>query len=457
MSYLVQIKKTRYKYGQNQNFICPYMSYMVKKKKMKKLITLILLVVSTVAYSQFDSTFQNKTLRFDYFHTGDHDSDIYSFDELFEEPYWGGSRVNLIDTFEYGNYYLKLYDLASNELIYSRGYSSLFGEWQTTNESKEVWRAMSETVIMPFPKNDARIELYSRNWDGKFEKKFEYVFNSENYFTNRETQNKYPNFSFHKSGDPAVRIDVVIIPEGYSADEMGKFVEDCKQFTEDMFAYYPYSENHDKFNICGTMAPSQESGVDIPGDGIWKNTVMNFGYYTFDSERYLMTFDNKSVRDVAANAPYDQIYILVNSDKYGGGAIYNYYNVSVNSNSKSAAILIHEFGHGFAGLADEYFDSSTSYNDFYNLNVEPWEPNITTLVDFDSKWKHLLKKRTPVPTPDPEKKKDMDKLGAYEGGGYVAKGVYRPRYDCMMKTFKGDTFCPACVEAIQKMIDFYSE
>ncbi len=424
---------------------------------MKRIPLIFLILFSISSFAQFDSNFIDKSLRLDYFHTGDKTNDIYSFDELFEEPFWGGSKVNLIDTFEYGNYYLKVFDAESDNLIYSRGYNSLFGEWQTTNEAKELWRTMSETVVMPLPRKDARIELYARNWDGEFEKKFEYVFKTANYFTNHETQNKYPNFSFHKSGDPALKIDVVIIPEGYSEDEMGKFVEDCKKFTSDMFAYFPYSENKDKFNIWGIMAPSQESGVDIPGDGIWKNTVMNFGYYTFDSERYLMTFDNKSVRDVAANAPYDQIYVLVNSDKYGGGAIYNYYNVSVNTNAKSAAILIHEFGHGFVGLADEYFDSSTSYNDYYNLEVEPWEPNITTLVDFESKWNHLIKKRTPIPTPNPENEKHMDKVGVFEGGGYVAKGVYRPRYDCMMKTFNGDTFCPACEEAIQEMIDFYSE
>lgn len=428
-----------------------------KFSPMKRIILFTLVLLSTQAFSQFDKYFENKSLRMDYYHTGTHNISSYSFDELIEEPYWGGSKVNMIDTFGYGNYYLKVFDVKTNVLIYSRGYSSIFGEWQTTNESKEISRTMSETVLMPFPKNDARIELYERNWDGNFEKKFEYAFKSNDYFTNRENKKEYPNFSFHKSGDPAKKIDVVIVPEGYSDAEMGKFIEDCKKFTNDMFAYAPYTENSDKFNIWGVLAPSMESGVDIPANGIWKNTIMNFGYYTFDSERYLMTFDNKSVRDVAANAPYDQIYVLVNSNKYGGGAIYNFYNVSVNSNSKSAAILIHEFGHGFAGLADEYFDSSTSYNDFYNLEVEPWEPNITTLVDFDKKWKHLLKKKTAIPTPDPVKEKDMDKLGVYEGGGYVAKGVYRPRYDCMMKTFNNDTFCPACIEAIQKIIDFYSE
>ncbi len=168
-----------------------------------------------------------------------------------------------------------------------------------------------------------------------------------------------------------------------------------------------------------------------------------------------MTTENKAVRDVAANVPYDQIYILVNTEKYGGGAILNHYNVSVNSNQKAGKIFIHELGHGFAGLGDEYYDSSTSYNDFYNLEIEPWEPNITTLKNFDSKWGHLILKNVPIPTPDSviyEKN-----MGVFEGGGYSAKGIYRPKKDCLMKSFDGDVFCEACAEAIVKMINFYSK
>ena len=177
--------------------------------------------------------------------------------------------------------------------------------------------------------------------------------------------------------------------------------------------------------------------------------------HAFDSERYLMSVDNKSIRDLAANVPYDQIYILVNANKYGGGSIYNHYNLSVINNGFSAKIIVHEFGHGFAGLADEYFDSSTSYNDFYNLAVEPWEPNITTLVDFGSKWETMVKKNTPVPTPTEEMY--SNKIGVFEGGGYVAKGVYRPEIDCLMNTFRNDSFCPVCSKAIVDMIDHMTE
>jgi hypothetical protein len=422
---------------------------------MKNIVTFLFVIVAITANAQFDTFFLDKTLRMDYYHSGNHETEIYSFDELIEEPYWGGSKVNMVDTFSYGKYMVKVFLEENDSLLYSRGYSSLFGEWQTTREAEETWRTLSEAVVFPFPKQKVRVELYSRNWDGVFEKKFAYAIDPENYFIKKENRLAYPAFDVHISGDPHKKVDIVILPEGYAQDEMGLFIEDCQKFASDLFAFSPYDKNKDQFNIRGVLAPSRQSGVDIPADTIWRNTLMNSSYYTFDSERYLMTFDNKSVRDLAANAPYDQIYILVNSDKYGGGAIFNYYNVSVNSNVKSAQILSHELGHGFAGLADEYYDSSTSYEEFYNLAVEPWEPNITTLVDFNSKWKDMLHKKTQIPTPDiPE---NYNLLGVYEGGGYTAKGVYRPMHDCMMHTFKDTIYCPVCKRAIQQMIEFYTE
>ena len=422
---------------------------------MKSWLALLLTVVSINAFAQFDNYFIDKTLRMDYYHSGNHNEDFYSFDEIIEEPFWGGSKTNLIDTFEYGKYYLKVFSLKNDSLIYSRGYSTLFGEWQTTAESKEMWRTYSETVVFPYPKDSVRVELYSRNWDGKFEKKFVHIINPDSRYIKRGRRLVYPTFRSRNSGEQANKVDIVILPEGYTKDEMGKFIEDCNRFAKDVFTFSPFKENKDKFNVWGVLAPSVDSGPDIPVDTVWNNTILNSGFYTFESERYLMTTDNKSVRDLAANAPYDQIYILVNTDKYGGGAIYNHYNVSVMKNESSAQIIVHEFGHGFASLADEYYDSSTGYDDFYNLEIEPYEANITTLVDFDSKWKSMIEKRTPVPTPD--KKKFYDRVGAFEGGGYVAKGVYRPMHDCLMKTFNDDKFCPVCSGAIQKMIDFYTE
>lgn len=422
---------------------------------MRHIIVLALVLVSLNVAAQFDKFFHDKTLRMDYYHSGNNNTESYYFDELIEEPYWGGSKVNLIDTFEYGNYYVKVFNNSNDSLLYSRGYSSLFGEWQTTNEATTTQRAFSEAVVFPYPKQSVDVVLYSRNHNELFEEKFKYTVDPENYFIKKDRRLIYPSFAVHVSGDPAKNIDIVILPDGYSNEEMGLFIDDCRVFADGLFGYAPYNDNMGKFNIVGVLAPSDDSGNDIPADNVWKKTLLNTGFYTFDSERYCMTMDNKSVRDLAANAPYDQIYILVNNKKYGGGAIYNYYNVSVNSNEKASQIFIHELGHGFAGLGDEYYNSSTSYNDFYNLSAEPWEPNITTLVDFEHKWKDLVKKRTPIPTPD--NKKYVNKVGVFEGGGYVAKGVYRPMHDCLMKSFNGNTFCPVCSKAIQNMIDFYSK
>ncbi len=421
----------------------------------RALVFAVAAFITLSGFAQFDKYFENKTLRFDYTHAGDKNNEFFYFEELIEEPYWGGSKANLVDTFEYGNYYVKVFNKANDSLLYSRGYSSLFREWQTTNEARELSRAMSESIVFPYPKQAVDLVIYSRNWDGIFEEVYRQPIDPNDYFIRKDRRMVYPPFNVHYSGDPSQKVDIVILPDGYSQEEMGLFINDCYSFAEELFRYAPYSENRDKFNIIGVLAPSQDTGNDIPGENIWKSNLLHTSFYTFNSERYCMSNDNKAVRDLAANAPYDQIYILVNNEKYGGGAIYNFYSVSVNSNAQAGKIFIHELGHGFAGLGDEYYTSSTSYNDFYNLNVEPWEPNLTTLVDFDSKWKPMLKKRTPVPTPDTEKYRK--KLGVFEGGGYVAKGVYRPMHDCLMNSFARDKFCPACSKGIQDMIDFYCE
>ena len=421
-----------------------------------KLIFFLLQFI-TISYSQvhFDDYFEDKTLRFDYFHSGDKESDFYSFDELIEEPYWGGSKVNLIDKFSYGKYKFEVYDAASNQLIYSRGYSTLFNEWQTTEEAKHTTRTFSETVTFPFPKKPVIIKFYGANKKNEWIKKFEYNIDPENYFIKPERAADYEKFEVLNSGDPAMKVDIVIIPEGYTKDEMNLFKEDCKKFAGYLFNSSPFRENKNKFNIWGIEAPSVESGTDIPKENIWKKTLVNSNFYTFETERYLMTTDNKTLRNVASNAPYDQIYILANSSKYGGGAIYNHYSISVTKDKNFEFIITHEFGHGFTSLADEYWTSDVAYQDFYSLDVEPTDPNLTTLVDFDSKWKDLVEDGIPIPTPNTDGFKE--KVGAFEGGGYVEKGIYRPMYDCSMRSIKIDGFCPVCKRAIQQMINFYAE
>lgn len=421
---------------------------------MKKLTLLLIVFSSLSVTAAFDDWFYPRTLRIDYYRTGDRNSESIAIDELISERFWGGSKVNLIDTLQKGEYYFRVYDIATNVLIYSRGYCSLFAEWQFTEEAKQTRKSFTESVVMPFPKKDVRVEFLSRSKTGAYLKTYEYTVDIESYFIRTESRFDFPVYETLISGDPSVKIDIAILPEGYSLSEMSKFKADCDKFTRELFSFAPFSSNRDRFNIRGILAPSSESGTDIPGDKVWKKTILNSRFYTFDSERYLMTFDNKSVRDLAANAPYDQIYILVNSTKYGGGAIYNHFNTSVNSNASSAKIFVHELGHGFAGLADEYDDGSTAFNDIYPLDVEPWEANITTLIHFEKKWKDLIPSDTPVPTP--VNNEEPLKLGVYEGGGYVAKGIYRPVTDCLMRSFKGNDFCQVCQRAIQSMIDFYS-
>ncbi|MEI6123929.1 MAG: M64 family metallopeptidase [Bacteroidota bacterium] len=429
---------------------------------MKKLMFVLIMMVCLQTQAAFEDYFENKTLRIDYFHTGNNLTDSYSTDQLIMEPYWGGSKVNLVDIFDFGKYRFMVYDAASNVLLYSRTYSTLFSEWQTTDEAKLTVKTFSETVCCPFPKNKIRVEFQNRNAKGVFEKKFELSIDPKSYFISQERKMIFPKYDILNSGDPAVKVDIVIIPDGYTKDEMDKFIKDAKRFAGYLFNATPYKENKSKFNIWAIEAPSVDSGTDYPGTGIgstlfhsWKNTIVGTSFYTFNTERYLMTSENKALHDVAANAPYDQIYIMVNTNHYGGGAIFNHYAVCVSENYNGEYVFTHEFGHSFAGLGDEYYDSETSYNEFYPLTVEPWEPNLTTLVNFDIKWKSLIGKDTPVPTPNDVKYKGI--VGVFEGGGYVTKGVYRPSYDCSMKSISVNNFCPVCRIAIQKMIDFYSK
>lgn len=422
---------------------------------MKKLL-IIFILFSQYIFPQirFDDYFLPKTLRLDFYHTGDKTSEIISFDKLVEEEFWSGSKVNLIDKFGFGNYMLKVFDSASKSLIYSRGFSTLYQEWQTTEEAKHNKRSMSGSVVFPFPKNKVIVEIDRRNRKNNFEKIFEYAIDPNNYFIIREKVRPYSNFKVHYSGEPNQKLDIVFLPEGYSETEMEKFKNDCKRFAEYLFEYSPFKENQDKINIWGVEAPSPESGTDIPGKNVWVRTLFNSHFYTFDSERYLMTTDYHTIRDLAANAPNDQIFILVNTSKYGGGGIYNYYNVTSVDHQSSKQVFVHEFGHGLAGLADEYGDDPT-YQDFYPPDVEPWEANITTLVNFESKWKNLIEADTPIPTPDEEKYKN--KLGAFEGAGYVPKGVYRPTHNSIMRAFSSNEFNIVCKKVLEQIILSYTE
>lgn len=421
---------------------------------MKTIYAFLFIFISNMALGQFNQNFENHSLRLDYIHSGNFKTEFYAFKEFKKEKYWGGSHTQMLETFEYGKYFIKMFDEKSGNLIYSRGYGSLFHEWSTTDEAKLFNKSFEETVTMPFPKNKIKIILYARNKSMKFDEKFSINFDPKKTHYLRKNNDSKPMIDIHVSGPSEKKVDMVILPEGYTKDELGKFINDSHILIKQLFAYEPYSKHEDKFNVRAVWVPSEESGSDSPNDSIEVNTAFNTSFNTLYSDRYCMTLDYHKVRDYAANAPYDQIYILVNTDKYGGGAIYNYYSVSVSGNLKSPKVFIHEFGHAFAGLADEYAYED-SFENIYNKDTEPWEANITTLVDFESKWKNMVAKDTPIPTSI--KGKYKNEIGAFEGAGYITKGVYRPRVDCLMRSFKGDKFCEVCTKAIEDMIRFYSE
>jgi hypothetical protein len=422
---------------------------------MKTIISIILFGVSFTlsAQNNFDKYFTDKVLRFDYMLAGNSSKISVYPAALKEEPFWSGSYTNLIDPFNMGNFKYELFDDATNTLIYSRAFCTLFQEWQTTAEAKNIEKSFYEVATMPYPKNKVRFMLSKRERNGQFSELFETVIDPSNYFIRKENPIYSVTTEIYKGGDPHTSVDLAFIAEGYRADEMVKFRDDVKKMADYLFAEAPFSDYKERFNIWAVEAVSQDSGTDIPGEKTYVNTVLNSSFYTFGIDRYLTTQDIKSVNDYAAAVPHDNIVVLINSTKYGGGGVYNYYSGTTTGNQLSPKVFIHEFGHGFAGLADEYYSSSVAYDEFYPLNVEPWEPNITTRVNFDSKWKKLIASETPVPTPAEEKY--MNVPGLFEGGGYSAKGIYRSEMDCRMKSNGPKGYCSVCRNAIKEMIGFY--
>ena len=406
------------------------------------------------AQNEFDTFFVKKSLRIDFALTGNATTQQAAIQQLREEPVWGGPVKNLEDPFNYGGYYVNVYDAESGRKIYSRGFNTLFEEWRTTDQAKSETQAWNNSVSVPFPQKPVQIEICARDKaDMNFHPLLKQLVDPKSIFIDRSPLKKNKVVEILSNGDSSNKADLVFLAEGYTEDEMDKFEADAKRFTKTLFDTPPFGKYKADFNVWAVCVPSQESGMDVSGDGVWKNTALNSGYYTFGIDLYLTSQDLKPIRDAVWDVPCDAIFILVNSDTYGGGGMYNFYAMSTANNELTSVVFVHEFGHSFAGLADEYFNSEVAYNDFYNLKYEPWEPNITTLVDFDKKWKDLLPKNTPVPTPLDDKFKD--KTGVFEGGGYLSKGIYRPMDNCMMRNYH--PFCPACQRGITQMINFLTD
>lgn len=375
--------------------------------------------------------------------------------QLREEPVWGGPLRNLTDTFLYGGYYVNVYDRETQKLIYSRGFNTLFEEWRTTAQAKREVQSWSNGLSVPYPRREVTVEIAGRDrGDMLFHPLMRLDVDPSSIFIDRGGLKDHAVTRIRYAGDPSGKVDLVFLAEGYTAAEQGKFEADARRFAELLFATPPYDGRRDDFNVWAVGLVSEEAGTDVSGKGVFRQTALNSGYYTFGLDRYLTTPDMKSVRDAVWNVPCDAIFILVNAATYGGGGMYNFYAMGTADNERTAAVFVHEFGHSFAGLADEYFSSEVAYDeDFYNLKFEPWEPNITTLKDFGSKWQDLLPAGTPVPTPLEERY--TGGVGVFEGGGYLPRGIYRPQVHCTMRDYA--PFCPVCSRAILRMIDFLSD
>lgn len=409
---------------------------------------------SLFADSTYDKYFTNERLRLDVIFAGDASTQSVFLEELAREPFWSGPRVNLTDPFNYGEYRYTVTDSSGN-VIFSKGFNNLFQEWRTTAEAKTVKKAFNGSYHIPFPKIKVTVTFYEREKEsGSFRELGRFPVDPDDKLILSDKPNRFKTDTIVYNGNPADKLDILFIAEGYTENEMQKFRDDALRFSRYLFEMEPYKSRKSDINVWSLESVSEDSGTDLPHKDIWKNTILSSTFYTFRIDRYLTAPNQKTVASVASSSHFDALYVIVNTDIYGGGGIYNFYGLSMADHPQSAPVFLHELGHSLAGLGDEYYSSAVAYEDFYNLKREPWEPNLTTLVDFDSKWRDKIQKSTPVPTPNEEIYKGV--TGLFEGGGYMSKGIYRPYLDCRMKTNSAEGFCPVCTEAINRMIDYYT-
>ncbi len=434
--------------------IIRYLYPVEKNGNMRKLLILLCVLCvrpGQAAGPQYDDFFTEEGLRIDFALCGNEREQSAALQRLRWEPRWAGPRKNLIDTSGYGSYYVNLYDMASGTPIYSRGFCTLFDEWRTTDRARFETQAWDNAVVVPFPRRKVVFELTARDRATmRFVPLLTLIVDPDDPAVDRSPLPRYETVDILVSGPPSEMVDLVFLAEGYAATDRERFLADVRRFADRLFETEPYARHKDDFNIRAVVLPSADSGADESGRGIWKNTALHSGFYTFGIDRYLTTSDMRAVRDAVWNVPNDALFILVDTDIYGGGGFYNFYAIGSAGHPHTIRVFVHELGHSLAGLADEYFASEVAYNDFYDLRFEPWEPNITTLVDFGRKWADMLPSDVAVPTPVDAR--EPLRLGVYEGGGYSAKGIYRPADACCMRS--GDRFCPVCCRAIERAIDF---
>lgn len=424
-------------------------------KRYTTLIIYLLFPLAMLAQFNFHDHFEDRTLRFDFMLAGNHTAIRVYPQQMLEEAGWAGPVISPEEDPGYGTYRFQVFDAATGQLIFRKGFATLFQEWQTTAEAKKMERAFYQAVFMPFPKKLVKLSIEARNWEGTFDEVYSTVIDPADYFIRKEKPVTPDVTSIVRSGDPKDKVDLVFLSEGYTSSEREKFLKDAEEMSRYLFSVAPFSEHRDQFNVSALWVASDDSGTDIPGRNIYRNTRYNSTFYTFDIDRYLTTSDMKQIYDDLRGVTWDHFLVLVNSGDYGGGGFYNLLGIGTTGHPLSQKVMVHEFGHSFAGLGDEYYTSEVAYENYYNLEVEPWEPNLTTMADFESKWKGLIIAGVPVPTPRTEQYTNT--VGVFEGGGYMSKGIFSPMMDCRMKSNGADEFCPVCREAIRRTIRLYSK
>ena len=425
---------------------------------MKRLFLIQFLLVALCMSNhaqEFTAFFEEKSLRMDYLFTGDATTQEISLDKLSSWEGWAGRKHRLGELPLEGNGQVEVNDEATGQIIYRTSFSSLFSEWLSTDEAQTTRRSFEATFLVPFPKQPVKVKVSLLNARHEVMSTMTHRVNPKDILIHAMGQRITPHKYLLKSGNPDRCVDVAICAEGYTADEMELFYKDAQVACDALFDHEPFKSMKSRFNVVAVASPSLDSGVSVPRLGEWKQTAFGSHFSTFYSDRYLTTLQVKSIHDALAGIDYEHIIILANTDEYDGGGIYNSYTLTTAHHPMFRPVVVHEFGHSFGGLADEYFYDNDVMTDTYPLDIEPWEQNITTQVNFESKWKDMLPKGTPNPTPVNQKEKYP--VGVFEGGGYSAKGIYRPAYNCRMRTNENPEFCPVCQRALRRLIEFYTE
>ena len=427
---------------------------------MKRLLTTIAAVLSAVLM-----TAQDKTLRVDYIFSGTDKSQEISLDEMSCFDGWAGRIVNLDQAPLNGNGQIYLVDEDSGEVLFRQSFSTLFQEWQTTEEATHVRKAFENVFLLPMPSEPAVVKVELYDFRGNVSSSLSHRVDPEDVLIRHLNPRPAPHKYLLKSGSVDKCIDVAIVAEGYTAEEVETFYRDAQTAMDAILSHQPFGEYRDRFNFVAVALPSEDSGVSVPGEGVWKKTALGSHFNTFYMDRYLTTLRLRQMHDRLCGIPYEHIVILANTDTYGGGGIFNSYTLTTAGHAAFEPVVVHEFGHSFAGLADEYYYDD-QFVEYYYPDCEPWEQNITTLFDFDSKWVDMLPEGIQIPTAPVQgdiwqqfhEGVSMDSIvGVYEGAGYQSKGVYRPFPDCRMKTNAAESFCPVCQRAIARIIEFYTQ